>query len=99
MRLSKNKGYRVEHELTLLLKREGINAVRVPLSGAVEGFKGDLLIEGETAEVKARRDGFKELYKWLEGNSYLFLKADRKPVLVVMELDTFIKLFKREDRT
>lgn len=93
-KLSKNKGYRAERELTLRLRKEGLNAVRVPLSGAVQGFKGDLLLEGKTAEVKARRDGFKELYKWLEGNSYLFLKADRKPVLVVMELGTFTKLLK-----
>jgi hypothetical protein len=68
--------------------------VRVPLSGAVEGFEGDLLLEGKKIEVKARHDGFKELYKWIEGKDLLALKADRRDFLMVMRLDDFVKLMK-----
>ncbi|MEM4546832.1 MAG: hypothetical protein QW328_08755 [Nitrososphaerota archaeon] len=91
---SRNKGYRGEHELVCLLKRAGINAVRVPLSGATEFAKGDVIVERKVCEVKLRHDGFRELYKWLEEKDWLFLKADRKPYLVVMKIDDLIELLK-----
>jgi len=94
-RMQKRKGNRVEREIVNYLNKNGISAKRVPLSGAAEGFKGDIIIDGSIrAEVKARKDGFKQIYKWLEGNDYLFLKANRKPVLVVMMIEDFMKLFK-----
>ncbi len=91
---SRNKGYRGEHELVCLLKRAGINAVRVPLSGATEFAKGDVLVEGRTCEVKLRKAGFKELYRWIEGKDLLFLKADRKEYLVVMRVKDLVELLK-----
>lgn len=96
-KMQRNKGNRVEREIVNYLKDNGIPAKRVPLSGAAEGFKGDIIIDGSLrAEVKARKDGFKQIYDWLEGNDYLFIKANRKPVLVVMEIDEFIKLIKED---
>ena len=96
-KMQRNKGNRVEREIVNYLKENGIPAKRVPLSGAAEGFKGDIIIDGSLrAEVKARKDGFKQIYEWLEGNDYLFIKANRKPVLVVMEISEFIKLLKEE---
>lgn len=94
-RRSRNKGYRAERNLVIELRRHGIRAVRVPLSGACEGFSGDLLVEGKTAEVKARHNGFRELYKWLENRDLLFLKADFKGYLVVLRLEDFIRLLGR----
>ncbi len=88
----KRKGYRGEHNLVKLLKKAGLNAERVPLSGATEFAKGDVVVEGLVGEVKLRKDGFKQIYKWLDDKDLLFLKADRKPYLVVMELDEFMKL-------
>ena len=96
-KMQRDKGNRVEREIVNFLKEKGIEAKRVPLSGAAEGFKGDIIIDGcLRAEVKARKDGFKQLYQWLEGNDYLFIKANRKKVLVVMTIDEFIKLLKEE---
>lgn len=93
--MQKRKGSRIEREIVNHLKGKGIPAKRVPLSGSTDGFKGDIIIDGSLkCEVKARKDGFKQIYKWLEGNDYLFLKADRKKVLVVMDIDEFIELLK-----
>ena len=43
-------------------------------------------------EVKARADGFKEIYKWLKPATILFLKADRQDALAVIRLKDFILL-------
>ena len=88
----RQKGYRGEYKLVKLLKKHGLNAKRVPLSGATTFQKGDIMIGEYRAEVKWRKDGFKEIYKWLGDNDFLFIKADRKPYLVVMNIEAFIKL-------
>lgn len=94
---SRNKGYRGEHNLVLLLRSHGIDAKRVPLSGATEFCKGDLLIHGLIAEVKVRHHGFKELYKWLNGKDLLFVKADYADYLCVMPIERFIELIKGKE--
>jgi hypothetical protein len=87
---SRDKGYRLEHELVLKLNEMGFKAERVPLSGGAGGsFTGDLIINGKKAEVKGRAAGFKEIYKWLEPVDYLFIRADRQEWLVVMRLKDF----------
>lgn len=84
---SRDKGYRLEHELVLKLKEMGFKAERIPLSGGAGGsFSGDLIINGKRAEVKGRAQGFKEIYKWLESVDYLLIRADRQEWLVVMRL-------------
>ena len=84
---SKDKGYRLEHELVEKLKELGIQAERIPLSGAGGGsFIGDLIVEGKIAEVKVRGDGFKSLYKWMEDRDILFIRADRREWLVIQRL-------------
>ncbi|MDW7998460.1 MAG: hypothetical protein RMI30_03285 [Thermodesulfovibrio sp.] len=94
---SRRKGYRIEHELEKLLRKNGLDAQRIPLSGSAGGyFAGDLIVEGKKAEVKGRKDGFKEIYKWLENKDFLFIKADRKEYLVVMRLSDFISLIGRD---
>ncbi len=49
-------------------------------------------------EVKRRKDGFKQLYTWLEGKDYLALRADRRKWLVVVELDKLLTLLNGSDR-
>ena len=93
-RSQKRKGYRGEHNLEKLLKTAGLNAERVPLSGATKFAKGDVVVEGLVGEVKWRKDGFKQIYKYFEGKDLLFIKADRKPYLVVMRLEEFIELLR-----
>ena len=93
-KMQRRKGYRGEYILVRMLKKEGIQAKRIPLSGQTEYAKGDVDIEGYRAEVKRRKNGFKQYYDWLSGNDFLFTKADRKPYLVTMTFDTFVKLWK-----
>ena len=92
---SKRKGYRIEHEIEGILRDEGIIAKRIPLSGA-SWLKGDIFIElfnkGYVGEVKSRSEGFKEIYKWLSDKDFLFLRADRKDFLIVMNIKTFLEL-------
>ena len=75
-RRSRSKGARTERSIVNALKARGIAAVRVPLSGAVGGrFAGDIMLplmgRDLCVEVKARADGFRELYSWLNGRDVL----------------------------
>jgi len=92
---SKRKGYRIEHEIEGILRDSGITAKRIPLSGA-SWIKGDMIInlngKEMIGEVKARKEGFKEIYKWIDNKDFLFLRADRKDFLIVMNIKTFLEL-------
>lgn len=98
----KRKGDRVEREFVNLLNQlPGVDAERVPLSGAAGGrFSGDITVKclhaDYVAEVKARTDsrstGWKMLERWLADNSFLFLKENGKRALVVMPWDIFEEL-------
>jgi len=101
--LSRRKGYRGEKEVEEILRELGFNAKRVPLSGASEFQKGDVVIfeKGQprfVVEVKRRARGFETLYRFLERTDLLFLRADRKSWLVCMELETLKKLLKNAPR-
>lgn len=92
---SRDKGQRRELEFSKL-----INGVKMPLSGALGGeFSNDVRGLGLEFEVKARKNGFKTLYTWLEDErekpDALALKADRKDWLVVMKLDKFMELMEK----
>mgnify|MGYP001179305713 CR=1 FL=1 len=90
-RKSRRKGQQREREFAKL-----IGGRRIPLSGAQEGFENDVEGLGIRWEVKARKNGFKQLYSWLNnprGNpDALALKADRQEWLVCMKLSTFLKI-------
>ena len=43
-------------------------------------------------EVKARKDGFKTIHKFLKSNDILALKSNNKPFLLVLEIDKFIEI-------
>lgn len=95
-RRSKRKGSRRELEFAKL-----IGGRRTPLSGAVKHYPNDVEGMGMSWEVKARKEGFKQLYNWLESEDKpdaLALKADRKDWLVVMKLDKFKELMGEEDK-
>lgn len=65
-KFSRDKGARVEREFVKHLKSMGHeDALRVPLSGASEGFKGDVVCDslGLTFEIKARKSEFKQIYR------------------------------------
>ena len=106
----RRKGSSAEREIVKLLREAGIPAKRVPLSGAAEGFRGDVkhcggnhhccyttkdldsCPDANTAEVKIRSTGFKQLYTWLgEDNDVLMVRSDRNEWLVVQRLTDWVK--------
>jgi Holliday junction resolvase len=98
-RRSRSKGARTERSIVNTLKASGIAAVRVPLSGAVGGrFAGDIVLplmgRDLCVEVKARADGFRELYCWLNERDVLIVKADRQEPLVVLRLSLAAEIAK-----
>jgi Holliday junction resolvase len=96
------KGSSFEREMVNRHKDLGVDAKRVPLSGATDFAKHDVIItkydvmiSGISAECKIRANGFKEIYKWLEENpDILFCRADRKEPFVVVPWTTWIQLLK-----
>jgi len=96
---SKIKGTRVEREITKLLTELGLEAKRVPLSGAVGGdLSGDIHIklpcysEKFIAEVKARKTSLLTVRKWLNNKDMLFVQDNRQEPLVIMPFKTFEQL-------
>jgi Holliday junction resolvase len=90
-RASRQKGNRTERAIVRLLQERGLAAERVPLSGAARGrFGGDVSVPvlgvDRRVEVKFRGDGFRELYKWLDGADLLIVRADHREPLVVIPL-------------
>lgn len=102
-RYERNKGIRAEREVVRILKKAGINARRVPLSGAAPYYKGDVVIELDNAilvaEVKIRKKGHSDIYRWLEegAGELLIHRVNRKPFLVTMPLKTFAEFLKRRE--
>jgi len=92
-RKPKRKGYEGEREFAQLVKGQ-----RVPLSGSAgKEFSGDVEWPGVgRGEIKRRKDGFKQLYTWLNSRDFLALRADRKKWLVVMTLDKLLDLLKTQ---
>jgi Holliday junction resolvase len=98
-RRSRNKGARTERAIVKAPLGNGIAAARVPLSGLVGGrFAGDVVLpllgRDLCVEVKARADGFRELYSWLTERDLLFVKADRQEPLVVLRLSLAAQIAK-----
>lgn len=96
-KLSRDKGAREERAIVNDWRDAGFAAERVPLSGAAQGqFSGDVNIPlqgiDRRFEAKLRADGFRELYRWIEGNYGLMVRADRRERLVVLREADFIAL-------
>ena len=95
---SRNKGAGYERELVNALRKFGLKAQRVPLSGATEYAKGDvevtpgfdpaLIYRGECK----RRASLPVLLKNIEGNDFLALREDRGETLIVLRLPLFMEL-------
>lgn len=77
-----------------LHKEQGIEALRIPLSGSMTGFKNDVVIKGLEGECKVRGHGFKQLYEWLGIADFLAVKADNKEWMIVLPLKTWLSLIK-----
>ncbi len=103
---SKKKGYDGEAEVVKLLQKYGIEAERVPLSGALksEKYSCDVHIPGidKRVEVKRRKSGLKTIQKWLEedaNSNYIFFRedGDTDGWIVIMPYMEFIELVQRKE--
>jgi hypothetical protein len=88
---SRQKGNRLERAIVRLLQDQGFGAERVPLSGSAGGsYCGDISVPllgiDRTIECKARANGFRELYPWLDGRDALIVKAGRREPLVIVPM-------------
>lgn len=96
---SKEKGTRFENHLVQIAKQHGLEAVRVPLSGA-GSIKNDVHIkigrEVWELEAKKRANGFGFIYDNLEGADALIIGADRKRPLAVVDYEDFLNLLARK---
>jgi hypothetical protein len=100
---SREKGNRTERAIVRLLQERGFAAERVPLSGVARGrFGGDasvpVLAIDRRVEVKCRGNGFRELYKWLDGADFLIVRADRRELLVVIPLYLAVEIATAAER-
>lgn len=84
---SRRKGANLERALVKLLQNHGLAAEKVSRSGYT-GYDLTVPLLGvdRRVEVKARADGFKTIYDWLDGVEFLILKSDRRECLMVMRL-------------
>ena len=102
-RSPRQKGDRLERFIVNELRAAGIDAYRVPLSGAMRGFKGDIHIKSSTRnltmEAKSRKAGFKFIYDSLGDNDLLCVRVDRDDPLVIMPLSTFTEVLSTKERT
>jgi Holliday junction resolvase len=96
----RDKGARFEREIVNTAKEHSLNALRVPLSGAAEGFKDDVLIRVNDSEwrieAKKRGGGFKQIYQWKGDADVLVIGADRKRPLAVLDMEDFFWLLKQQ---
>ncbi len=89
----RTKGINAERELVHLLEDLGVQAHRVPLSGAMANYKDDIILEDEsTVEVKRRKKLPKILKEMLISADYGMIREDRGGWLVVMDLKKFAAL-------
>ena len=83
-------------EIVDLMAENGMYCRRVPLSGALNEFPGDVefMWNGEwvKGECKRRKSGFKTIYRWLGANRFLFLRDDHCEALVLMRVSDLAKI-------
>lgn len=86
---SRRKGRRVEYLLRDELRvKYGMQADRVPLSGASQGFKGDIRVipehgaPPEYIEVKVRQNEFKEIYAHVHSGLRFVFTFDKNIVWI-----------------
>ena len=92
---SKNKGYRYENELVHKFQDLGVIAHRVPLSGACEGYKDDLVVMDQyNIEAKRRKKLNQMFYNVLAKCKFGIAREDNNHDIVFMKIETFVDLIK-----
>lgn len=95
----RRKGKRVELYIVSLLRKAGLEAKRIPLSGATEFQKGDVLVyttDGipKILEVKGRKKGFADIRARLIHKSVVRFVFGKE--FICYSWEHFIKILKRE---
>jgi hypothetical protein len=98
-RHSRNKGAGFERELVNAFKELGLEAQRVPLSGATTYAKGDVEViagfDGKTkfvGEAKRRKNLPEWIVNALGDHDFMVMREDRGDTLVMLRLKTFGEL-------
>jgi len=89
---AKRKGTGFETEVVNRHRALGIDAFRIPLSGAMERYPGDIQLAGMIAECKRRKKNFTSLYNALDqggGSDLMFCRDDGRETLVVLPWQTW----------
>ena len=98
MHASKRKGSYFEREVVAQLQEQGLAALKIPLSGAVSGFEGDITcpVRGldRKLECKRRARAFGTLYGFLGSNYAVVVRDNRTEPLVLMRLTDWAELAK-----
>ena len=98
---ARQKGKRLERKVAKLIREKlGIKAYRVPLSGAAEGFKGDIFAEGLPFYWECKnRERINIWAEWQKlknrQNPILVISGNFKPILVVMNIELFLEILKQ----
>lgn len=99
---STRKGRRLEIKVAAAIRRKGLDphARRMPRSGAIEHLKADVLSELPYS-MECKNQERVEFWAWWEEAwararmgrpAVLVISANHRPILAVMELDTFLNL-------
>ncbi len=93
--MQRRKGKRVELETMHALRDAGFDAQKISrayCSGPDLRLK--LVSSDFRVEVKARADGFKQLYDWLAKADMVVMRADSKKPIVALSWDMALALFR-----
>jgi len=95
---SREKGSRFEREIVEIFKEHHLPAWRMPWSGMMAHYKGDVKVkvtwedDALTGECKVKANGFKFIYDSLGEHDFLAIKADRKEPLIVIRANKYAEL-------
>lgn len=97
-KLSRDKGARFERSVVASFEARGIEAQKVPLSGATAFAKNDVLLprHGKSLECKKRAKLPAYLYAWLAGADAVVMAEDRGSMLVVLTMDEYCSLLRHD---
>lgn len=97
----RRKGSGFEREVVRFFENYlGVEAYRIPLSGAARGFKGDVVVpelfEDRAIECKYGNKVPKTPYLWLGDNAALIMRRKREPPLIIMRLSDWADLLMKK---
>lgn len=93
-KFSRDKGAREERAFVDFWKAYGAECKRVPLSGATDFHKGDVVLHGYQGEVKVRGSGYRTIYSQLGDNDFLAIRQNQCARLYVLPEETMVKLMR-----